>query len=301
MPVSLMEISCDKPLDHITTDERRLAQTAVDYLLHLGHQRLAYCGLDRQWARNQEMRRVMRSKGLTLEFFIEEAGLTSPDSQKAEEHLDAFFRAPHPPTAVFCFGDNTAMQLLLHAQRRGLRVPGDLSILGCGNARLCDFLTPALTSIEQFPEEIGRLAFALIQRRRREGMEPGERKAERVIVPPSLVIRESCGPPEPRTPALPLICPGVPSTVETPSTTHQETLQVDASLRRLLQACRTPATRKELMNSLGLHDRVNFRRVYLVPALQAGYLERTIPDKPHSSRQRYRLTVDGEKRVKGEE
>ena len=45
VPVSLMEISCDKPLDRITTDERRLAQTAVDYLLHLGHQRIAYCGV----------------------------------------------------------------------------------------------------------------------------------------------------------------------------------------------------------------------------------------------------------------
>jgi ATP-dependent DNA helicase RecG len=45
------------------------------------------------------------------------------------------------------------------------------------------------------------------------------------------------------------------------------------------------------MAQLGLRDSKHFRLSYLTPALRSGYLERTIPDKPRSSRQCYRLTA----------
>ena len=45
---------------------------------------------------------------------------------------------------------------------------------------------------------------------------------------------------------------------------------------------------KELMESLELKHRPTFRDNYLLPALELGYIEMTIPDKPRSSKQRYR-------------
>jgi hypothetical protein len=47
------------------------------------------------------------------------------------------------------------------------------------------------------------------------------------------------------------------------------------------------------MEAVGLTHREHFRESYLVPALSLGYLEMTIPDKPKSSRQKYRLTPAG--------
>ena len=44
----------------------------------------------------------------------------------------------------------------------------------------------------------------------------------------------------------------------------------------------------ELMALLGLRDRKNFQASYLNPAMEAGFIERTIPEKPRSSKQRYR-------------
>jgi len=44
------------------------------------------------------------------------------------------------------------------------------------------------------------------------------------------------------------------------------------------------------MHALGLKDRMHFTNDYLRPALDAGLVEMTIPDKPRSSKQRYRLT-----------
>ena len=49
-----------------------------------------------------------------------------------------------------------------------------------------------------------------------------------------------------------------------------------------------------LQLALGLKDAEHFRLVYLLPAIAAGWVAMTLPDKPQSSRQRYRLTPEGE-------
>ena len=153
VPVLTSDVCSDKPLDRLATDERRLAHSTVEYLLHLGHQRIAYYGLEPQRSRTQEMRRALQGRGLSLDYAIDDVTLTAPDARMTEQYLDFLLHKPHPPTAVICFQDQMATQLLQHAQRRGLRVPGDLSILGCSNDSVGFFLMPALTSVEQFPEE----------------------------------------------------------------------------------------------------------------------------------------------------
>jgi ATP-dependent DNA helicase RecG len=56
--------------------------------------------------------------------------------------------------------------------------------------------------------------------------------------------------------------------------------------------------RQELQSALGLKHEDHFRAAYLVPALQAGVVEMTIPDKPRSSKQRYRMTRAGIEHLK---
>ena len=51
--------------------------------------------------------------------------------------------------------------------------------------------------------------------------------------------------------------------------------------------------RTEAQAALGLKGQANFRDRYLGPALEANLIEMTIPDKPRSSKQRYRLTARG--------
>jgi ATP-dependent DNA helicase RecG len=75
----------------------------------------------------------------------------------------------------------------------------------------------------------------------------------------------------------------------TPQVTHQVTPQV----ARLLGSFQGAMPRAALMEALALTDRMHFSREYLAPALDAGFVEMTIPDKPNSSRQQYRLTDAG--------
>ncbi|MFM7166933.1 MAG: Fic family protein [Planctomycetaceae bacterium] len=56
-------------------------------------------------------------------------------------------------------------------------------------------------------------------------------------------------------------------------------------------------TRQELQEILGLKHEEHFREAYVVPALTAGYIQMTVPEKPRSKNQRYRLTSRGQRVV----
>ena len=56
--------------------------------------------------------------------------------------------------------------------------------------------------------------------------------------------------------------------------------------------------RRELQTLLGLADREHFRKAYLLPALEEGIVEQTLPDKPNSRLQKYRLSAKGLRLVK---
>lgn len=62
---------------------------------------------------------------------------------------------------------------------------------------------------------------------------------------------------------------------------------------RLLRVIDGPMSRDQLQAALGLHDRKSFRERYLRPALKAGLIAMTLPDKPNSRWQQYRLTATG--------
>ena len=67
---------------------------------------------------------------------------------------------------------------------------------------------------------------------------------------------------------------------------------------RLLRVMSGEMTRRGIQEALGLRHRIHFREAYLLPALRAGLIEMTIPDKPRSSKQRYRLTPAGRERLR---
>jgi len=62
---------------------------------------------------------------------------------------------------------------------------------------------------------------------------------------------------------------------------------------QLLKALEGEMDRNTLQKTLKLKDRFHFREAYLLPALEDGLIEMTIPDKPRSSKQKYRITEKG--------
>lgn len=84
-----------------------------------------------------------------------------------------------------------------------------------------------------------------------------------------------------------------------PQVTGQVTVQVTGQVEALLVTMGEASwSRKAMMEKLSLKGRDNFEKLYLAPALAAGLIERTIPDKPNSRLQKYRLTSQGKALLK---
>ncbi len=86
--------------------------------------------------------------------------------------------------------------------------------------------------------------------------------------------------------------------LDTLMNTHAENVsdqvgdQVSDQVRSLLNVLKSgPLSALECMDALGLSHRPTFRKNYLNPAMEAGFVERTIPDKPNSRLQKYRQTT----------
>jgi ATP-dependent DNA helicase RecG len=99
-----------------------------------------------------------------------------------------------------------------------------------------------------------------------------------------------------RLPAHPLAKRPTPEDTDqvTGQVTGQVTAQVTGEVARLLAAAaQGEQTRSALQEALGLKHTPHFRQAYLLPALEGGLIEMTLPDKPNSRNQRYRLTAKG--------
>jgi DNA-binding LacI/PurR family transcriptional regulator len=76
--------------------------------------------------------------------------------------VDELLALAQPPTALFCYNDISAVGALLAARRRGLTVPGDLSVMGFDDLPLASYLNPALTTIRQPMRDMGRQAVGIL-------------------------------------------------------------------------------------------------------------------------------------------
>jgi len=75
--------------------------------------------------------------------------------------------------------------------------------------------------------------------------------------------------------------------------TGEVTEEVTEEVMRVLHVMTDSMKRSAIQDQLGLKHEEHFRRAYLLPAMEAGLIEMTIPDKPRSRLQQYRLTGKG--------
>ena len=113
--------------------------------------------------------RATRREPLAMAAFrraLTEAGLPTPDTRMAtypvcEDGRAAFSRvmsARPTPTAVYCVSDRAARQFYNWAKDTRLRIPEDVSLVGCADMELAAKLDPPLTTSRFLPEEVGQAA-----------------------------------------------------------------------------------------------------------------------------------------------
>lgn len=171
------------------------SRLVTDYLIGLGHRKIGYLGDRFGYQSDTERfagyREALDRHGLPFlpELFVEGDGKAEGGLAGAEELLS---RA-EPPTAIVCYNDMTAMGALRAAHRRGVRVPGHLSVAGFDDLAIASFFTPPLTTVRQPMRQMGRLAIETLL-----SLLAHRSAGATVRVPAELVVRESTAPPPDR-------------------------------------------------------------------------------------------------------
>ena len=177
-------------------DDQGAAFLATDHLLRLGRRRIAHVtGPERFEA--VRLRRAGYQEALAKAGVADDAApvLTGEWSEAwGRDALQRLFDGDRAaPDAIFCGNDQIARGVVDGLRERGVTVPGDVSIVGFDNWRIIAEATrPPLTTIDMNLKELGREAG-----RRLIELIAGKRHTGVHRLPCSLVVRASCGAPQP--------------------------------------------------------------------------------------------------------
>ncbi|MCF8358473.1 MAG: LacI family transcriptional regulator [Prolixibacteraceae bacterium] len=113
----------------------------------------------------------------------------SPTLDSALNYMREFLKSGKCPKAIFCTSDYMAMGTIQALYEKGLNVPNDVAVTGYSNEPFAGLISPKLTTVEQFSEEMGRAtARLLLDQLLSESDEPVPRK---IIIKPKLIVRET--------------------------------------------------------------------------------------------------------------
>jgi DNA-binding LacI/PurR family transcriptional regulator len=176
-------------LPAVWRDDRAATEAAVDHLAGLGHRRIGrVTGIPRYWHTK-----------IRTDAFQEVAALAAVEATSVEADYTGEFGAratrdllgrDDPPTAILYDNDVMAVAGLGEAQRTGLDVPADLSVMAWDDSMLCELVHPALTALRWDIATTGAEAARILTRVAAGEVVTGFREP-----PPVLMVRESTSKP----------------------------------------------------------------------------------------------------------
>lgn len=189
---------------------------ALRHVKDLGHRHVLYLGIRERgnvWSSDRIKAFEQATATLGLAGRVGLLGFDEPTPPTVDAIIardrKAIRESPHllgDATAVLCYNDNMGLALCSVLGERGVRVPDDISVVGFDDlSATCSI--PPLTTISHMLPEMGVAAVDCAVDRIEAGRRERDLTAERIIVTPKLIVRESTGPapsragPVPRSPA----------------------------------------------------------------------------------------------------
>ena len=184
----------DTSISSIDVDDRQGIAAAMEYLVGLGHKRIAYIG-PRPYGDFPARRTAYLELALMhhLDYHRGYDVVAENDAGSGAAAFQTLMTMRLPPTAVIAATDVIAIGALNAAYRLGINVPRDVSVTGFDDLELTGFMVPPLTTVRMPAAAMANAAvsaaIALV------GRAAGDVEPESHVFRPELVVRESCAPP----------------------------------------------------------------------------------------------------------
>lgn len=175
----------------VTIDDFNGAYTATKHLIDQGCKRIAHLSNDRRLEifKNRYLgyKQAILDNGLDFDesIVIETFSKVIEGRKSTKQLLDL----PNPPDAIFSSSDFTALGAIEEIKEHGLKIPEDISVIGFSNEPFTRFMELSITSVDQFPVEMGKKA-ALVFLDEVDG-DFKTKKPQQIVLQPELVIRKS--------------------------------------------------------------------------------------------------------------
>jgi LacI family transcriptional regulator len=183
-----------KGVTNIVLDHYRAASLALNHLVGLSHQRIAFMkgnplSSDSN-ARWQAICDVAKEIGLKIDPALTvQIDIDDPSPQLGYPFARLLLERKKPFTALFAYNDISAIGAIRAFREQGLRIPHDISVMGFDDIAGAAFNTPSLTTVRQPLSRMGQVAAqSLLERIEGRLDYPSE-----IAIEPELVVRESTG------------------------------------------------------------------------------------------------------------
>ncbi len=164
------------------------------YLIELGHRRIGFAGAGVAapyiLPRFKGYLKALKEEGIKFSWnYVREV---SEERDPVNDFvLEELFSLPEPPTALFASSDRVAMNIIEYCNKRGIRIPTDVSIVGYDNLDESAMVEPALTTIETYLKDAGRKAILLLNKLILSKELYHKNKIRDMVIVPELIVRDS--------------------------------------------------------------------------------------------------------------
>ncbi len=183
--VSINRNSTNYEVDEVLCDGKKIAVTAISYLVKCGHSKIGYVGDCHNEARFAGYQSAQMH--YHLESDIDYIYDTTPNEDHGYKAMEYFLKLDDPPTGIYCANDILAIGMLKCLSKRRSRYY-DPSIVSSDDIEEAQYTSPMLTTVSLPKNEMVRFALILLLDR----IHGGHRIISRLEMEGTLIVRESC-------------------------------------------------------------------------------------------------------------
>jgi len=189
MPLVVSGTSVSKTVNSVTYDRIEAVRLSVNHLAEQGCKRIAmiYDAVDGPVSKERVSgyKRALRMANIPFDQSL--LIRSNVDKESGEQIAEKLLKAAIPPLGVFCYNNESAMQLVHALLKKGFRVPDDIAVVAHGDTRLNVLCDVPLTGISTDEDNIARAIMKILF----EEIADPKRPPCQVVIPPFLVARAS--------------------------------------------------------------------------------------------------------------